>query len=156
MKEIEISSTITELDFESELSDQQKQLILSAQEATEIAYAKYSNYKVGAALLLDDGTIIKGNNQENAVYPLGLCAERVAIFNATSNYPDRRPVALAISIASDKKPGFPCGSCRQSMREVETRYNSDLEILIESSEGKVLKVKSVKDILPFSFDANSL
>lgn len=135
-----------------------RQLCLLAKEALLDAYAVYSSYKVGAAVLMSDGSFIKGSNQENAVYPLGLCAERVAIFAACAQYPKEKIVALAV--ATEKKsghgniPAFPCGSCRQVMVELESRYQLQIPIYILNSESKVYIIDSVKTILPFAFGQN--
>ncbi len=130
--------------------------MISARKAVDHAYAPYSRYKVGAAILLDNGQIVQGNNQENAVYPLGLCAERVALFSAGTNFPEAKPLVLAITIASQNKPGFPCGSCRQAMVEFESRFDQKIKLLIDSKDDQVIVIDSVRDILPFSFDENNL
>ena len=124
------------------------------------AYAAYSHYQVGAAVLLSNGLIVEGSNQENAVYPLGLCAERVAIFSACTQYPNEKIIALAV--ATEKKmglgelPAFPCGSCRQVMVEQEYRFNISIPIYIIDSDPKVYLASSVKDILPFAFNQSFL
>ena len=127
--------------------------------ATDNSYAPYSNFRVGAAVLMDNGVIYIGANQENAAYPLGLCAERTAIFAANAQHPKNKIVALAI--AARNKDGFckvpvaPCGSCRQVMLEVETRYKQPIKILLYGSEA-VYVVDSVKEILPLQFTSDSL
>ena len=124
------------------------------------AYAKYSNFKVGAAVLLDDGRIIKGSNQENAVFPLGLCAERVAIFSVASQAPETTIKALAV--ATEKKlsdgelPPFPCGSCRQVILETEYRQKENIQLFIVGSDSSVCVVSSVKELLPFAFSEENL
>ena len=131
-------------------------LIEQAKAAALNAYAPYSNFLVGAALKLKSGKVIRGNNQENAVYPLGLCAERVALFNSGALHPQVKPEFLSLTIASENKPGFPCGSCRQALIEFEARFECDIAILIESKNQEYIYFNSVKDILPFAFDKSNL
>lgn len=148
--------------FESlaELPSEIQDLMEKAQEARENAYAPYSHFKVGAAVKLSSGTIIVGNNQENAAYPSGLCAERVAIFQAGAIYPNETIVAMAISARSHNRvlnqPVGPCGACRQSMAEYEQKQKSPLAIYFMGQTGKIVKVGSVMHLLPFGFDAASL
>ena len=122
MREINLSTKITDYPLE-ECSEIEKKLINAAKHATEKSYAPYSNFKVGAALLLENGEIITGNNQENAAYPSGLCAERVATFYANSVYPNEKVVAIAIAAWSNGKFTddviTPCGGCRQVLLETE-------------------------------------
>lgn len=140
----------------NELNESQIRAIKVAENAVKNAYSPYSNYQVGAALYLENGEIVPGNNQENAVYPLGLCAERVALFNSGALYPNVKPKLLALTIASENKPGFPCGSCRQALIEFESRYKCEIPILIESKNNEFILFDTVKDILPFAFDKTSL
>lgn len=156
MKKIDISTQVTQVDFDTELTEQEKQVMIAARKAVDTAYAPYSNYNVGAAVLLENGEIVPGNNQENAVFPLGLCAERVALFSAGTSFPNSRPIVLAVTIASDNKPGFPCGSCRQAMVEFENRFDHKMKLLIDSKDGQVITIDTVRDILPFSFDQSNL
>jgi len=134
---------------------EEKNLLNKAIEATVDAYAPYSKFKVGAAVLLANGKIIKGNNQENATYPNGLCAERVALFNAASNFPNQKINAIALTIDYNEKnitePVFPCGGCRQSILEYEDRYKQNIKIYIIGPNKEVVIINSVKDILPFAF-----
>ena len=126
----------------------------AAAKATGNAYAKYSGFRVGAALRLNDGRIVIGANQENAAYPSGLCAERTAIFGAQANYPEQPIKCLAISAADNNglraKPVSPCGACRQVILEIEDRYQQPIEILLCGTDG-VYRLKSVRDLLPLSF-----
>ncbi len=132
----------------------------AAAEACSQAYAPYSGFKVGAALLLDDGTILKGSNQENAAYPSGLCAERVAFFNAGANYPDRKIVAVAVTafLKNHKHPHpvSPCGDCRQVMAEFEHRYGNPIRIIMMTEKNQYVILNSVKELLPFLFSSDSL
>jgi cytidine deaminase len=143
-----------------ELSAMDQKLLQSAKEAASKAYAPYSAFRVGAALLLENGEIILGNNQENAAYPSGLCAERVAMFYASAKYPEVAFKVLAITADSDKleinHPISPCGSCRQVMVEYETISKGDIKVILAGKTGKVIVVNRVKDLLPFSFGPNEL
>ena len=142
-----------------ECSEKDKELIKSAKKATESAYAPYSGFKVGAAVLLENGIVAIGNNQENAAYPSGLCAERVALFHANAQYPDN-PV-IAVAIAAFNKGDFtddvctPCGACRQVFAEIESRYGKSIRILM-CGRDKVYEVSSIRYLLPLSFGKESL
>ena len=155
MKEKEFSISYKILS-ENELSEEQKKTMEAATNAVKTAYSPYSNYQVGAALFLENGEVVAGNNQENAVYPLGLCAERVALFNSGTLYPTVKPLLLALTVASENKPGFPCGSCRQALIEFELRFECEISILIESRNNEYIYFDSVKEILPFAFDQSNL
>ncbi len=158
MREINLSTKIAVYPLD-ECSDLEKKLIAAAKHATEKAYTPYSNFKVGAALLLENGEIITGNNQENAAYPSGLCAERVAIFYANSIYPDQKVVAIAIAAYANNKftkdAITPCGGCRQVLLEAENRFGTPMRILM-CSEESVYVVNSIKDLLPLSFGEEQL
>src|SRR5690554_794311 len=153
MREINLTTKIAVYPLE-ECSDIEKKLIDAAKHATEKSYAPYSNFKVGAALLLENGEIISGNNQENAAYPSGLCAERVATFYANSVYPNDKVVAIAIAAWSNGKFTddviTPCGGCRQVLLETENRFNSPMRVLMYGGES-VYAVNSIKDLLPLHF-----
>jgi cytidine deaminase len=131
-----------------------------AKVARSNAYAPYSNFTVGCALLLENGVVIHGNNQENAAYPSGLCAERVAIFAAGANHPGVAVIKMAITASpidnSFSKPVPPCGACRQSIAEYESRQSSPIEIFFMGATGKVARSKSLRDLLPLIFDRNYL
>ena len=131
-----------------------------AVEVRKKAYAPYSQFRVGAALLLDNGKIVVGSNQENAAYPSGLCAERVAIYHAGSVYPEAKILKMAITAASDTNqttaPIPPCGSCRQSIAEYEIRQDTPIEIFFMGEIGEVYKSASLKNLLPFMFDKKFL
>src|SRR5690554_1093906 len=131
-----------------------------AQEACKNAYAPYSHFKVGAAILLGSGEITIGSNQENAAYPSGLCAERVAIFHTGALFPNEKIMAIAITASSQTQPLVepiaPCGACRQSLSEYETKQQTPIAIYYMGETGKVAKVASVADLLPFGFDSKYL
>lgn len=158
MREINLSTKIAVYPL-AECSDIEKKLIAAAKHATEKAYAPYSNFKVGAALLLENGEIITGNNQENAAYPSGLCAERVAIFYANSVYPDQKIEAIAIAAWANntftKDAITPCGGCRQVLLEAENRFSSPMRILMYSEDG-IYVVSTIKSLLPLSFGDEQL
>ncbi len=156
---MEIRINIEEAASPDNLSDKEQQVIAAALEAANHAYAPYSKFKVGAALLLSTGELIKGNNQENAAYPDGLCAERVAMFAANSNHPDSAIEILAVCAMMDgeflDEPVYPCGSCRQSLLESENRFQKPIRILMYG-KNRIHIAKSIKDLLPLSFDASFL
>ena len=134
--------------------------MLEAIEIRKKAYAPYSNFRVGTAILLDNGKIILGSNQENAAYPSGLCAERVAIYHAGSVHPDAKILQMAISAASDTNPTLepipPCGACRQSIAEYEFKQDYPIEIYFMGEKGKIFKSDSLKNLLPLAFDKKFL
>ena len=133
-------------------------LYKEAQKAKEKAYAPYSNFKVGAALLLENGEVFTGNNQENAAYPSGLCAERVAIFAAKSTYPDQAIKSLVIvtSAKNVQAPISPCGSCRQVLVEYEFAQKEAFDIYLQAKDEGLIKVASANHLLPFSFNSDML
>lgn len=139
-----------------ELEESDRSLLEKSVEARNNAYAPYSNFHVGAALELENGEIVIGSNQENASYPSGLCAERVAVFYAGAKYPNVAIKTLAISVTSKNsevlEPAAPCGNCRQSLFEYEYRQKSPIRILMMGAKGKVVECSSVADILPLGFD----
>jgi cytidine deaminase len=156
MKEINVTSKITVFENIQELPEIEKNLMLKAIEVRKNAYAPYSNFKVGAAILLDNGETVVGSNQENAAYPSGLCAERVAIFYAGATYPEATILKIAITAASENQktitPIPPCGACRQSIAEYEIRQDSSIEIWFMGETGAIHQSASLKNLLPFMFD----
>ena len=145
----------------NELSDIEKTLHEAAINARKNAYAPYSHFNVGCAVLLENGEIVTGNNQENAAYPSGLCAERVTVFNIGANYPNVKIKKLYVIGGPSREETFttatpPCGACRQSLLEYETKQNEPIEIYFSGIDGAVYKCDSIKDLLPFSFDASFL
>lgn len=160
MKKVELKTNITVFESIEELSDISKKLMNKAFEAKESAYAPYSKFKVGAALLLENGKIITGNNQENAAYPSGICAERVTVWKASSDYPNEKIIAIALTASSSsqitKEPVSPCGACRQSLFEYEIKQKDFIEVYFMGEIGKVIKTNSVQDLLPIAFDKSFL
>ena len=135
-------------------------LIEAAKKAALSAYAPYSNFQVGAALLLDTGEVIIGNNQENACFPAGLCAERVAFFAAKSQSPTSEILKVAIVAKPRSEDNFkmatPCGSCRQVMSEYENNQQHKIEIFLPHSDGSVYAAESLDTFLPFKFSNTDL
>ncbi len=160
MKKVNITTQITVFESLEELSDTEKVLMNKAIEVKKTAYAPYSKFKVGAAFLLEDGSIVTGNNQENAAYPSGMCAERVAIWKVSSEFPTKKILKLAISASSStqitKEPVAPCGACRQTLSEYELRQKDKIEVFFMGEIGKVIKTNSVLDLLPIAFDKSFL
>ncbi len=160
MKEITVSSSFTIYQETSELPEDIQELLAVAVENRKNAYAPYSKFRVGAALLLDNGMTVGGSNQENAAYPSGLCAERVAIFHASAIYPDAKVLKIVISAAADSgttaAPIPPCGACRQVIAEYEVRQDSPVEIYFAGDAGPIVKSDSLRNLLPFTFDKNFL
>ena len=183
MKELHIETTIR-ICQPAELPREEQALAEAARRATAQAYAPYSHFQVGAALLLADGTVVTGSNQENAAYPSGLCAERVALFQANHRFPDQENAAypsglcaervalfqanhrfpeqpvktLAIAAVSGGRPAStisPCGACRQVLLETEQRYGQHIRILLCGVD-EITVVESAEALLPLCFGAESL
>lgn len=144
----------------TELMPEDTNLLEMAIKARKNAYAPYSNFSVGAAVLLEDGTIVLGNNQENASYPAGLCAERVAMFYAGANYPNLSIKSIAVTASSKKEefihPAGPCGSCRQAMAEYEQKQKTPISIILGGDTGEVYKCLAIQDLLPLAFNSSFL
>ncbi len=154
MKQLNLTIPVEVLENKAELSFDEQSLIEAAEKTCDQAYAPYSDFKVGAAVKLANGVIVTGSNQENAAYPSGLCAERVAMFYANSQYPDV-PVEFIAIIAKNQQgivdnPIAPCGACRQVLLESEIRYDQTFTILL-AGKTAIHKLKSSKDLLPLSF-----
>ena len=136
-----------------------RQLIDKARKTNEHSYAPYSHFYVGAAVLLDNGEIICGSNQENAASPSGTCAERTALFYAGAKYPDQAVKTIAIAARNDTEetemPVPPCGACRQVLLETEQRFHTPIRILLYGKK-EILLLKSVNDLLPLSFGISFL
>lgn len=160
MKEVKIESTLTVYDNFDELPKSVASLMQHGIEARQKSYSPYSKFSVGAALLLDNGEIITGSNQENASYPSGLCAERTAIYYAGAKYPEAKIVKMAIIAGSTIKqtmsPIPPCGACRQAIAEYEIKQETPIEIYFMGEIGKVVKSNSLANILPLVFDKSFL
>jgi len=160
MKQIKITSSATVYSNLGALSTEDQILMNKAIKARGNAYAPYSKFHVGAALLLDNGEIVLGNNQENAAYPSGMCAERVAVWQAGSLFPGVKIKKLAISASSTitkvDKPIGPCGACRQTLSEYEINQKEPFPVIFMGEVGEIVKTPSLLSLLPFSFDSSYL
>ena len=158
MKEYEIRINVREYEGMQELAANDCALLQKANDTTQTSYAPYSNFNVGAAILLENGEIIKGSNQENAAYPSGLCAERTAMFYANARYPGIPIVAIAVTSSINgmlnATPAYPCGGCRQALLENEQRFGKPIRVIMGSAK-RIQVVDSIKDLLPLSFDLDS-
>ena len=156
MAEVKITIDYEEFSSVSEMEPKDQELVKVAIEAQKGSYSPYSHFQVGAALLLDNGIVVKGANQENAAYPSGLCAERSAMFWAGANYPDVPMNTLAIAGADHgvlcESPASPCGACRQVMAEYQKKHGKPMKIILVGSK-RIRKFKCVDDLLPFIFDS---
>lgn len=160
MKNITLTSQLSVFNSLSELPPDIQNLMKRAISIRENAYAPYSKFKVGTALLLDNGEIILGSNQENAAYPSGLCAERVAVFQAGTIHPNAKILKMVINATSEThiidSPIPPCGSCRQSIAEYEMKQETPIEIYFTGETGVIYQSESLKNLLPFMFDKKFL
>ena len=148
MKTIKHSLEISE-QSEKELSSSDKKLLAEAKKSANAAYAPYSKFKVGSAVLLESGKIISGNNQENAAYPSGLCAERVALFFASSQNPNAVIKSIAIT-------NVPCGACRQAILEYETKQKSPVRIIMQKEKNRIFISDGISNLLPLAFSSKEL
>ncbi len=159
MNRREIKIAYLEFDGAEELPDEFRLLVMSARKASGDAWAPYSGFKVGAAVKLLSGLVLTGNNQENAAYPAGLCAERTVLFYANANYPDDPVVAIAVTAQNAAgflaEPVKPCGGCRQALLEVETRYNRAVTIVLDGQQS-IYMLDGVDSLLPLNFTGRSL
>ncbi len=154
MKDFEIFKDIEELDNES------KYLVHKAKEAANLAYAPYSKFQVGAAVILEDGTLVTGSNQENASYPLCVCAERVVLYTAATQHPNKKIMKLAVVAHrknhKDLSPATSCGACRQVMSEFEERQNKTFEVIMLKSKNEWIKCPTAESLLPYVFKRSNL
>ncbi len=156
-KKIELNFTSAYL---TDLDIQYQELINNAKEALKTAYAPYSGFLVGASILLENGEMVNGSNQENVAYPSGLCAERVAMFYVGAKFPGVRIKAIAVSVSSKdfdiSDVVSPCGACRQVMAEYEDNQGKSIKVILHSPNDQVLIVDQVQDLLPFMFKSPHL
>lgn len=154
-----ISFSYTEIENPDELSLEEKELVVSARKTALNAYAPYSKFRVGAAIRLQSGRIVCGANVENAAFPAGICAERSALSNAVSNYPDDHAVSIAISAHTEDgltiEPVPPCGTCRQVISEEESRNGNKIKVIL-SGKSKTLIIGSMSSLLPLKFNKENL
>lgn len=150
----------TEVSGLSQLSDDDRQLLSEAWKACDLAYAPYSNFHVGAALMLDNDKIFRGNNQENAAYPSGICAERVAVFSASSQYPGVAVKSIAVvartEVFNHADPVTPCGACRQVMAEYESLSGKPIRIILQANSEKIWIIEGISNLLPLMFNGGGL
>ncbi len=160
MKDIEIKFSLRMFENIAELTSEDSCLIAAARDALKNAYAPYSKFRVAASVLLENGKIVSGTNQENASFPVGICAEGTALSAVSSLYPDVAVKKIAITVKSGTHvidhPVAPCGICRQRILEYETRFNSAIEIILVGEKGTIYSIQSVKDILPLNFSKSDL
>jgi cytidine deaminase len=158
MKELKFESKLLEYENENTLAGEHKSLLQIAKQNLINSYSPYSKFKVSCAILLDNGEIVSGTNQENIAYPSGLCAERVALFTAGAKYPESKPVLLAITAKSEKgivnHPPTSCGACLQVMAETEMRFKHPITIILSGEEGAVYIAQGVKTFMPWQFQSN--
>jgi cytidine deaminase len=160
MKKINLVTSATVFSDVTELPSDVQELMNKAVEARKKAYAPYSKFHVGVAVLLANNQVILGNNQESAAYPSGMCAERVAIWKASSEYPGVAVKQLVITASSQhnqvNKPVGPCGACRQTLSEYEINQKKPIEVYFMGEVGEIVKTSSLLSLLPFSFDSSYL
>lgn len=156
-RKIELNFISTHL---TDLDTQDQELITNAKQAFKTAYAPYSGFLVGASVLLENGEIINGSNQENVAYPSGLCAERVALFYVGAKFPDIKIKTIAVSVHSKdfdiSDVISPCGACRQVMAEYEDKQEQSIRVILHSPDDQVLIANKVQDLLPFMFKSPHL
>lgn len=160
MKSVEVTSSFTIYENISELSEVEQAVMQKAIEMLDNVYAPYSGFYVGSGVMTNSGSIYGGCNQENASYPLCICGERVALFNAGANEP-RTPIKVLAIVCHNpnnkvEKPVSPCGACRQVIAEFEKRHNQTFPILLKGDSEMIYKLESGSDLLPFGFDNSYL
>lgn len=159
MKKNKIEIEFKEYDSIQELAHEDQELLKCAREAGTNAYSPYSGFNVGSAVLLGNGEIIKGNNQENAAYPSGLCAERVALFYAAATFPNIPVEAIAISNTHHGEISLqspkPCGACLQVISEIEDQSGSPIRIILDGSK-TITVIEGIDNLLPFRFKRSDL
>ena len=157
MEKLTISCSFERFASRDQLNPTILPMLDACMDAMQRAYAPYSSFRVGAALLLENGVIVQGNNQENAAYPSGLCAERVAFFAASANYPGIRIIAASVTASSaqytEGDPVTPCGGCRQCMLEYELKQHADIPLYMMSPSGEITMSPSIKQLLPLFFES---
>lgn len=160
MKKKNLCIDFYEVDNIEELSEKERELVETAKQMTFNSYAPYSEFYVGSSVLLENDIIVKGSNQENAAYPSGICAERVAVFSASSQYPDVVIKSIAVAARNPRQamdyPISPCGSCRQVLLEFELKQKQPIRILLTGESGKIFIIEKAADLSPISFSADDL
>jgi cytidine deaminase len=160
MKKSSYQFEFEEFDTIDELTPSDQSLLLAAREVTKLAYAPYSEFLVGAAALLKNGEVVKGTNQENASYSVGICAERTLLASAAMLYPNIGIQTMAIAYhnlnGSSNEPVSPCGICRQSINEFEGRTKQPIRLILSGMEGKIMIIEKASMLLPMSFGSDNL
>lgn len=160
MKEVKLETVLEVYENLQELPKSIQTLMAEAIEVRNSAYSPYSKFNVGAAILMDNGKVVVGSNQENASYPSGLCAERTAVYYANAKYPKAKMQIMALSASSQykvtDKPIPPCGACRQAIAEYEIKQKEPIQIYFMGAQGKVVKSPSLANLLPLIFDNSVL
>lgn len=160
MKKAEYILSVAEYDSIEELNAYDAWLLNEARAVTAFAYAPYSNFNVGAVAKLANGEVVRGTNQENASYPAGICAERVLLSSAASQYPGIAIDTMAVSYNNAKgksdTPVSPCGICRQSLVEHQARFQKPIRIILSGMAGKIIVIENAAQLLPLAFGADSL
>jgi len=160
MEKIKLESEYKSFAGEHELASEDKALLTSAKSFLNRSYSPYSKFKVAAAARLDDGTVVLGANQENASFPMCICAEQAVLSNCGSNYPERKIIALAITAKAGDKvldiPVPPCGACRQSLAEYHNRQGSPITLILQAETGPVYKIDDATILLPLLFNNDFL
>jgi len=156
----QISFEIEEVENQQLLNEADRELVSKAKEATTLAYAPYSGFKVGAVAKLKNGAFVYGSNQENASYPVGICAERTLLSTISSLYPNEAVDTIAITYDNEKgdssEPVAPCGICRQTLLEYELRTHSSIRLLLAGNNGKIIIIPKASFLLPFGFSADDM
>lgn len=159
---IQLSFEYQLFENDGQLNENLQKLLKASKEAVNLSYAPYSKFHVGAALLLSNGEIVKGSNQENASFPAGICAERVALSAASSIYPKEKILAVAISYHNSAEDSStenilsPCGICRQSLMEATQRQQSHIEVILSNPQGKIIYLENADNLLPLAFSSDHL
>ncbi|MCI5055012.1 MAG: cytidine deaminase [Flavobacteriales bacterium] len=160
LEEVNLKFSYKKIDNSEHLAKEDRDLLEIAERASKNAYAPYSRFHVGAAVRLDNGFVIEGNNQENIAYPSGLCAERVAIFSASAQYPNAEIEAIAIYASSTEfkveNPVTPCGACRQVLAEYELKQKRSIKLLLSGQTEQIFEIESASILLPLLFNENGL
>lgn len=155
MQKIEVKSYLEILDF-SDLDPQEKALVEKAKAISQAAYAPYSSFRVGAAVLLENGNMLQCSNQENVSFPAGVCAEQLVLGYAGANYPQSAPIMMAVVAQRAGEDQWavvsPCGICRQTINEVENRFNQAIKMLFLRADGKIYRIDGVENLLPLKFN----
>jgi cytidine deaminase len=160
MNRIQLNISLLDYPNEAELTESEQLLMQAAREATHKSYAPYSRFHVGAAVLLENGTIFSAGNQENAAFPSGSCAEQSVIYWVGANYPGQQIRSIAVLARPGGsevfRPVSPCGACRQSLLEYEHRQQQPIRLLMMKPDGGVIVSESISNLLPAKFDADDL